>query len=123
MVQQYGGAAKGLDLKSILPDDMFLERAQKRVALGLVVSEVVSKHSLKAEKDVVKRLIEEAASSYEDPEGVVQQYYSNERLLQSVEAAALEEAVVELLYSNAKVTDASVSYEEIIKPLDGAQNS
>ena len=123
MVQQYGGAAQGLDLKSILPDDMFLERAQKRVALGLVVSEVVSQNSLKAEKDVVKRLIEEAASSYEDPEGVVQQYYSNERLLQSVEAAALEEAVVELLFDKANVTDATVSYEEVIKPLEGAENS
>lgn len=121
-VQQYGGAAEGLDLKSILPDDMFKERAEKRVALGLVVSEVVTQNKLKADKDVVRRLIEEAAASYEEPEAVVQQYYSNENLLQSVEAAALEEAVVELLLSKANVTDASVSYEEVIKPLPSVES-
>ena len=120
MVQQYGGAAQNLDLRSLLPDDMFRERAEKRTALGLLVAAIVDQEKLKADKSVVRRLIEDAAATYQDPDSVINQFYSNERLLASVEAAALEEGVVDFLLSKAKVTEATVSYEDAIKPLDAS---
>lgn len=116
-IQQYGGAAENLDMKALLPDDMFREQAKRRTALGLIVSEVVTKESISADKDVVRSLIEEAAASYESPEEVVNYYYSNEQLLQSVEAAALEEQVVDFLLAKADVTETKVSYDEALKPL------
>ena len=115
-VQQYGGAAKGMDLKALLPDDMFKEQAEKRTALGLLISEVVTKEEVKADKDIVKKLIEETASTYEDPQEVINYYYGNEQLLANVEAAALEEQVVELILSRASVTEKTISYSELIKP-------
>ncbi|WNO10907.1 trigger factor [Teredinibacter sp. KSP-S5-2] len=118
MIQQYGQAAQNLDIQSLLPDDMFKEQAERRTALGLLVSEIVSKEKLVADKDKVKTLIEEAASSYEDPESVVNYYFSNEQLLASVEAAALEDQVVDFLLEKAKVVDKTVSYDEVIKPLE-----
>ena len=42
MFQQFGGGVSpDMDLKSILPDEMFSERAETRVRLGLLVSELV----------------------------------------------------------------------------------
>jgi len=120
MVQQYGGAAENMDLRSLLPDDMFRERAEKRTTLGLLVAAIVDQEKLKADKDVVRRLIEDAAATYQDPDSVINQYYSNERLLASVEAAALEEGVVDFLLSKANITDVTVNYEEAIKPLEAA---
>jgi len=116
-IQQYGGAVENLDMKALLPDEMFHEQAKRRTALGLLISEVVSKESLTADKDLVKSLVEDAAASYEDPQEVVNYYYGNEQLLRSVEAAALEEQVVSLLLGKAVVTDVTVSYEEALKPL------
>lgn len=118
MVQQYGGAVKNLDIRALLPDEMFAEQAKQRTALGLLVSEIVAKEKITADKEVVRRLIEEAAASYEDPQEVVSYYYGNEQLLNSVEAAALEEQVVDFLLSKADVTDAKVPYEEALKPLE-----
>lgn len=118
MVQQYGGAAENMDLRSLLPDDMFRERAQKRTALGLLVAAIVDQEKLKADKDVVRQLIEDAAATYQDPESVINQYYGDERLLASVEAAALEEGVVDFLLSKASIAEVTVSYEEAIKPLE-----
>ena len=41
MFQQFGGAgAQDMDLNSLLPDDMFTENAERRVKLGLVLSEI-----------------------------------------------------------------------------------
>ncbi|WP_075185171.1 trigger factor [Teredinibacter haidensis] len=120
MVQQYGQAAANLDLKALLPDDMFKAQAERRTALALLISELVKEKELKADKDLVRSLIEETASTYEDPEQVVNYYYSNEQLLTSVEAAALEEQVVSVLLEQSKVNDEKVSYEEIVKPAESA---
>jgi len=116
MVQQYGQATANLDLNALLPDEMFKVQAERRTGLALLISELVSTEGLKADKDVVRGLIEETASTYEDPEQVVNYYYSNEQLLASVEAAALEEQVVDVLLAKAKVSDSKLSYDELIKP-------
>lgn len=116
MIQQYGRSAQNLDLEALLPDDMFKAQAERRTALALIISEVVKKYEIKADKDVVRSLIEEAASTYEDPQEVVNYYYSNEQLMANVEAAALEEQVVETLLKTANVTEVTVSYDEVIKP-------
>ena len=50
MFQQFGGAApQDMDLTSILPDEMFSEQAERRVRLGLVVSEMIKQFELTAE--------------------------------------------------------------------------
>ena len=47
MFQQFGGAGgQDLDLDSLLPDEMFSENAERRVKLGLVMSEFVARNEL-----------------------------------------------------------------------------
>lgn len=116
MMQQFGGAAENMDLKSILPDDMFTEQAERRVSLGLVVGELVKKEELKVDADAVKAMVEEMASTYQDPEEVVNYYYSNRELLAGVESAVLEDQVVDHILEKAKVEDVKSDYEEVIKP-------
>lgn len=112
--QQYGELSEKLDLNAIFPDSMFEEQAKQRTHLGLLVAEVVSKESLKADKDRVKAMVEKVASTYEDPQSVVNYYFGNEQLLAGVEAAVLEEQVVEKLTESASVTEKTVSYKELI---------
>lgn len=115
MFQQFGGGApQDLDLKSILPDDMFAERAQRRVKLGLVLAELIAKHELKADPDAVRELVEEIASTYQDPEEVVNWYYSNPDQLSGVESRALEDQVVARLLEDAEVVDEPCSYQDAI---------
>ncbi|WP_096085841.1 trigger factor [Agaribacterium haliotis] len=117
-MQQYGAIADKIDVQSLLPDEMFKEQAERRTALGLIISEFVKAEKLEADKDKVREIIEETASTYESPEEVVNYYYSNEQLLASVEAAALEDQVVDALLEKAQVKDEKVSYEEAIKPAE-----
>lgn len=117
-VQQYGAIADKIDIKALLPDEMFAEQASKRTALGLIISEIVKAESLQADKDKVREIIEETASTYEDPEEVINYYYSNEQMLSSIEAAALEDQVVDALLEKLSVTQEKVSYDEAIKPFE-----
>jgi len=114
MMQRFGGQAQDFDVKSLLPDTMFQEEAERRVALGLVVGEVVKAHQIKVDPERVKSMVEELASTYEEPEAVVNYYYQNQELLSSVESAALEDQVVDFILDQAKVTDENSSYDEIV---------
>ena len=114
MAQQYGQLSDKIDLSQIFPDSMFEEQAKRRTHLGLLVSEVVSKEGIKADKDRVKEMVESLAATYEDPQSVVNYYFGNEQLLQGVEAAVLEEQVVEKLLEAAKVEEKQVPYKDLI---------
>jgi trigger factor len=115
MFQQFGGAAgQNLDLKSLLPDDMFAENATRRVKLGLVLAELISHFELKADADAVRAAVDEIASTYQDPEEVVNWYFGNQEQLASVESKVLEDKVVERLLESAAVSDKPCSYQEAI---------
>ena len=114
MVQQYGGGQQ-FDL-SILPDDMFRDQAERRVSLGLLISEIVKSAEIKVDADKVKNKIDEIAATYEQPEEVVQYYRSNQQMMAGLEAAVLEEQVVEHLLASAKLEVEQQSYEEALKP-------
>ena len=70
-IQQYGGIADRIDIRSLLPDDLFQAQAEKRTALGLIISEYVKVNKVRADKNKVRAIIEETASTYENPEEVV----------------------------------------------------
>ena len=80
---------------------MFTENARTRVKLGLFLSELIGKFELQADGDKVRATIEEMASTYQEPEEVVNWYYSNQSsLLRRIKV--LEDQVVEKLLESAK---------------------
>ncbi|MEJ2532608.1 MAG: trigger factor [Halioglobus sp.] len=117
MFQQFGGAGgQDLDLKSLLPDEMFTENAERRVRLGLIMAELINKLDLKVDPDRVRTTIEEMASTYEEPEEVVNWYYSNQEQLSAVQSRVLEDQVVEKLLENANIVEKECSYQEAVNP-------
>jgi trigger factor len=116
MVQQFGGQAASLDIDSLLPDDMFVEQADRRVRLGLVLNEYISKEGLTPDPEKVKETIEGLAATYEDPEEVINYYYSNQQQLQEIQSMVLEDSVVEKLMDSATITEKVCTYEELLAP-------
>lgn len=114
-VQQFGGARNDIDFATLLPDDMFRAQAERRVKLGLVLSEIVSKEGIKADAAQVRSAVEEIASTYEEPQEVVNWYYANRQQLQGVEAMVAEDQVVALILGRAKVGEKACNYEEALK--------
>jgi trigger factor len=115
MFQQFGGAGNmDLDLESLLPDTMFLENAERRVKLGLVLAEYISSYELRADNEQVSKAIEEIASTYESPQEVIDYYQSNPQQRSSVESKVLEDQVVEKLLAGANITENESSYQDVI---------
>ena len=115
MFQQFGGAApQEMDLASILPDEMFAEQAERRVKLGLVMAEMISQSELTAEPAKVREAIEDIASTYQDPEEVINWYYSENEQLAGIESRVLEDAVVDRLLSEAAIAEIECSYQDAL---------
>jgi len=114
MIQQFGGGQQ-FD-PSMLPDDMFRSKAERRAALGVIISEIVKVESLTPDEQQVRARIDEIASTYEQPSEVVDYYYSKPELLSSVEAVVLEDQVTELVLSKCKLKEENLNYEQAVKP-------
>ncbi len=115
MMQRFGGQQQNFDVKSLLPDTMFQEEASRRVTLGLIVGEIVKASKLKPDAKRVKSMIEEIASTYQEPKEVIEYYSGNQELMAGVESAVLEDQVVDYILSQAKVSEVETNYDEIIK--------
>lgn len=114
--QQNQFKMQGID-PSILPAPNFevMEpEAKKRVALGLLMMEVVRKNELKPDEDKVKARIETMAGSYEDPSEFVNYYMNNQQALAQVQSIVLEEQVVEHLMATADVKLEKVDASELL---------
>lgn len=98
------------------PADMFKERAQKRAALGLLLREIITHNKLKADGAKIRKIIEDIAASYENPQQVMSWIYHDKQRLAEIESLALEEQIVDLILEQAKVTEKSASFDEIMNP-------
>ncbi len=106
---------RGMDIKGMpLPSDLFTSQADRRVRLGLILSELVKANSLQATGEQVKSFINDLAKAYEDPQQVVKYYFSDRQRLAEVEALVIEENVVNFVLGKAKIKEASVSFDALM---------
>ena len=112
-MEKRGMAMKGMQL----PAELFKERAEKRVMLGLILADLVEKFDLKAQPEKVRVLVEDYAQSFEHPEEVVRWYYADPARYQEIENLVLEENIVEWVLERAQVSDKAVVFAELMGKL------
>jgi trigger factor len=95
--------------------EMFEDDARRRVALGLLLAELVKAHSLTPDPEKVREAVETVASTFEDPQQVISYYYSDRNRLAEVESSVLEDQIVDMLMDKATVTDKQMSFNDIME--------
>lgn len=108
-------------LKAMLPGEMFEPGAKGRVALGLLVGEVINARSISFDPARVDAELDRIAGDFEDPEEVRKLYRSREDLMQRLRSVVIEEQVVETLVGGAQVTEEPMSLEDLLKSQQQAQ--
>ncbi len=98
-----------------LPLELFTERAQKRVKLSLILTELVDQYDLHAKPEQIKALVQDYAQSYDNPEEVVQWHYSDPTRLQDAENLVLEDNVVVWVTDAVKVTEKVMEFNELME--------
>jgi trigger factor len=99
-----------------MQSETFNASAAKRVALGLLMAEIIKKASLKAEPAKVREFVETIASSYEQPSTVIKWYYEEPGRLANIESSVLEQNVVEWILERCQVTDLPTTFDALMNP-------
>ncbi len=95
---------------------MFEEQARTRVALGLLLAEIIRSKEIKPDPDRVRARIESIASTYEDPSEVINWYYGDRSRLSDIETTVLEDQVVDWILERAQISDEASSFDEVLNP-------
>ena len=107
--------SRGVKMKGMpLHPELFKDRAEKRVKLGLILAELMEKQGLKAKPDQVKNMIEEYAQGFDECEQIIRWYEDDPKRKVEVENLALEENVVIWAMGQAKTTDKQAVFNELM---------
>jgi trigger factor len=97
-----------------LPPDLFVERATRRLKLSILVTDLVKRNDLQARPEQTRKLIEEHADSFEQPDQLVRWYYADPARLAEVEALVMDDNVVEWAMGKMKVEDKPTDFDELM---------
>jgi trigger factor len=97
-----------------LPAELFADRAERRVKLGLLIADLVKKNGLTARPEQVRAVITEHADTFEQPEQMVRWFYSQPERLAEIEAVVMEDNVVEWATAKMQVVDEPIAFEDLM---------
>lgn len=90
--------------------------ARKRVIAGLLMGEIARKHELKIDRSRVAEQLAAIASTYEEPEKVVELYNNDPQLMSGLQNRVMEDQVAEWVAEHAKTAVQDLSFDEVMRP-------
>jgi len=112
---------KADQLRKLFPDEMLEPNARRRVALGLLIAEVIRQRKIVMDPARQERVLDQIAGEYQQPDQIKQYYRSRPELMQGLRAMVMEEQVVESLLGGAQTQDLKMSLDDLLKPAGQTQ--
>jgi trigger factor len=93
----------------------FMEPARKRVLVGLIVGEVARRNELRLDQRRVNETLRLIASTYEEPQQVIELYRNDQNLMQGLQGRVMEEQVIDWIAERAEHTEQQLTFAEAIR--------
>jgi trigger factor len=101
------------DPSQLPPANTFEESARRRVALGLILGEIVKSENLKVDRERVQTRLNDLAAAYPNADEVRRAYLQNADAMRQIESAVLEDQVVDWVVGKAKITEKPATFSEL----------
>jgi trigger factor len=95
------------------PRENFTEAARQRVALGLIIGEIIRNLDVQLDNARVQARLDDVAAGYPNPEEVRRQYLQNPDALRQVQSSVLEDQAIDAIMAKARITDKPATFKEI----------
>jgi trigger factor len=92
----------------------FSEGAEKRVALGLLLRQIIVDKELKVDEAMMRARVDEMCAGYENAEDMANMYMSNPQVMQQIEPMVVEQQAVEWIIENGKSKAKKISFKEFM---------
>lgn len=107
--QQQGQAA---------PDvSAYMEMARRRVCAGVLIGELARQNDIRPDSRRVAEMLATIASTYEEPQQVVELYQRDPQLLGGLQNRVMEDQVAEWVAAHAQTTEQQLSFSEAMRPV------
>lgn len=93
---------------------VFDEAARGRVRLSLLINKLFDERKPELDKARVEARIQSIATTYEDPQEVINFYKNDRDARTNLEAAILEEQLIDQLYEQAQVSEEEKTFQEVM---------
>lgn len=90
--------------------------AHKRVIAGLLMGEIARKQSLVVDRKRIAEQLAAIASTYEEPEKVIELYNGDPQLMSGLQNRVMEDQVAEWVAEHAKTTQQDLSFDDVMRP-------
>ncbi|MHB1588960.1 MAG: trigger factor, partial [Metallibacterium scheffleri] len=90
--------------------------ARTRVIAALLMSEIARREGMQPEAQRVAALMASIASTYEDPQQVIELYQRDQQQLANLRTRVLEDQVAEWIAQHAQTTVRTMSFDELLRP-------
>ena len=101
------------DAKQVPGREDFEASARKRVALGLLLSEIVRAQGLKVDRARVEQRLDAVTASHADPQEARRQYLASREAMEQLESSALEDQALDWALTQVKVVDQSSTFRDL----------
>ncbi len=102
------------DARQLPPRESFEPAAKRRVALGLLLNEVIRKANIQPNAAQVQSRLDELVSTYTDPDEARRQYLQNEAATRQLQMSVLEDQAVAWVVEAADVKDQPATFKDIM---------
>jgi len=96
------------------PREPFVEPARRRVALGLLLNDLIRKENLVVDRARVNERLDEMVSAYGDAGAMKRAYMQNADAMRQVESLALEDQAVDWILEHAKVREVKSTFKQLM---------
>ena len=94
----------------------YLPVARRRVSAGLLIAELARQNDVRLDLQRVSEALTTIASTYEEPEKVVELYARDPQLMSALQNRVIEDQVVEWMVEHAKHSEQALSFTEVMRP-------
>lgn len=104
------------NLPPVPPVEAFKETATRRVRAAVLIGSLAQQNDIRIDDKRVREALAAIAATYEEPDQVIELYYSNPQLMSGLQQRVLEDQVAEWVADQAKSESRSLSFAEVMKP-------
>jgi trigger factor len=96
------------------PREPYVEPARRRVALGLLLNDIIRREKLVVDRARVNERLDELVGAYGDAAAMKRAYMANPDAMRQVESLTLEDQAVDWVLAHAKVHDKPSTFKELM---------
>jgi trigger factor len=101
------------DVSQLPPREAFEEPARRRVALGVILGEVVRAEGLQVDRSKVEARLEALAANYPKPDEARRAYLQSPEAMRQIESAVIEDQALDAVLAHARITERTATFREL----------